>query len=123
MFFSGIIMSAILVLTSCEKEEADIDVQNTEVESTGTNVLNNYLKDGIDEDEPAVMTISDTLQYTCGSPIIATVELKDVQTNMVIETTSTDSKGYYVFTGLVSGTYDVIVWVEGVIHTTRRVSL
>ena len=118
----------LLVLTSifivgCEKHEitpTESTQQNTECNSDS----NSSLKEGEEHDDEVIpIHIGDSLTDSSGNPLIAYVELTDSITNSLVDSTNTDSNGYYRFDNLYHGTYIITIYVNGNIYAILRVTI
>jgi len=122
----NILVFLILILSfvSCVKDAPlPIDCSSNEVEQYSDTTTS--LKTGEeDDDEPVPMySINGVAKDSLNNPVQAFIELSDSMSGTVIYSTYANSYGYFQFDSVVAGTYDVIIWINGNIYETRRVTV
>lgn len=82
------------------------------------------LKDGDDENNPDPMTFNITgTVMNSSTPVQAEVELVSIPENALIDSTSTDGNGGFVFYQVPAGSYNVVVSVDGSVAEVITVNL
>lgn len=82
-----------------------------------------YLKDGDDDDEPEPMFCITGVITESGNPISAEVELMSLPQSTLVDSTNTDSNGGFEFNQVPSGSYNVVVIVDGNVIDVSSVNL
>ena len=82
------------------------------------------LKDGDDDDDPEPMfEITGNVSDGFGNPIEASVELSENPGNNLINSTLTNSNGDFIFNNVMTGSYNIVVFVDGSVLDTINVTI
>jgi hypothetical protein len=81
------------------------------------------LKDGGDEEDPIPMFEITGFVTQNGNPVLAEVELLSMPQSTLVNSTNTDSNGGFGFYQVPSGSYNVVVYVDGSVADIIGVNL
>jgi len=127
MFFLVSVLFSIF-FTGCNDDfgPQPIDTPIVNTSSVDVNIeatTSPILKDGGDDDEPEPMFDVTGVVTQNGTPVSAEVELVAIPESALVDSTVTDSNGGFGFYQVPSGSYNVVVYVDGSVADIIAVNL
>lgn len=128
IFFSLVFILFAIFFTGCNddfgtqpKNTPSVNAGSVQVKVSAT--ASPFLKDGGEENEPEPMFCITGFVTENGNPVSAEVELMSMPQSTLIDSTNTDSNGGFEFYQVPSGSYNVVVSVDGGVAKIIEVNL